>query len=76
MTSKHKMCVGGKKLRYFRMYLNLNDHQFKANRCCYSSAYKNTLVTTDQNPLTDTQKLERKEYKHNTKKIVKLKRRD
>lgn len=30
----------------------------------------NLMGTTNTEPLTDTQKLERKEYKHNTKKVI------
>lgn len=43
------------------MCLNLNVYQLKSR---YRSIH---MVTTNQKPTTDTQKLERKEQKHNTK---------
>ena len=43
------------------------DYQFKTNRYSYRSKYMNPMVTTNQKPITDTQKLERKEQKHTTK---------
>ena len=46
---------------------NLNDYQFKISRYSYKSTYMNSIVTTKQKPTIDTQKLERKEPKHNTK---------
>ena len=64
MTPKHKMCVGmSKKCRAFRMCVNLNDCQFKTNKI----SYRPTSWFTDQKPTIDTQNLERKEPKNNTK---------
>lgn len=42
----------------------------------YGLTYMDPIGNHKSKTTTDTQKLERKEYKHNTKKIVKLKRRD
>ena len=55
------------KCRSFRMCLNLKDYQFKASRYNYGSIYMNPMVTTNQKPTIDTQKLRRKELKHTTK---------
>ena len=46
---------GVKKCRFFRMYLNLNDSQFKSSRYNYGSTYINLMVTTNQKPTIDTQ---------------------
>lgn len=40
---------------------------FKTNRVSYVSLYMNPMVITKKKPTIDTQKLERKEYKHTTK---------
>ena len=54
------------------MCLNLNDYQFKTSRYSYRLTYmRNPMVTTNQKPTIDTQKLERKEHKHDTKEIIK-----
>ena len=37
---------------------NLNDYKFKTSRYSYRSTYINSMVTTNQNPTIDTQKLE------------------
>lgn len=37
-------------------------------------SYVDLMVTTNQNPITDTQKIKRKESKHNTKKVINHKR--
>ena len=63
---------GVKKEGSFRMCLNLNDYQFKTSRYSYRLTYmRNPMVTTNQKPTIDTQKLERKEHKHDTKEIIK-----
>ena len=49
------------------MCLNLNDYQFKTGRYSCRSTYMNPMVTTNQKPATDTQKLKRKEHKLTTK---------
>ena len=55
MTPKaQKVGEGSKKYRSFRMCLNLKDYLFKTSR--YRSTY---MVTTNQKPTIDTQKLER-----------------
>ena len=41
------------------------NYQFKTTR--YRSTYMNPMVTTNQKPTTNTQKLKRKEHKHTTK---------
>ena len=61
------MREGSKKCRSFRMYLNLNDYQFKTSRYYYASTYMNPMVTTNQKLATDTQKLEKRQHKHTTK---------
>ena len=50
------------------MCLNLSNCQLKINY--YNNIgclYVDLMVTTDQNPVIDTPKIKRKEYKHNTK---------
>ena len=47
--------------------LNLNDYKFKTSRYNYRSTYMKPMVTTNQKPTIDTQKLLRKEHKHNSK---------
>ena len=47
--------------------LNLNDSQFKTSRYSYRSSYMNPMITTNQKPTIDTQKLERKENKQTNK---------
>ena len=56
-----KCWEGSIKCRSFRMYLNLNDYQFKTSR--YRLAHMNPMVNTNQKPTIDTQKLEGKEHK-------------
>ena len=65
MTSKTQSVGEGSKIyRSFRMCLNLKDYLFKTNS--YRSGYMNPMVTTNQKPIIDTQKQERKEHKHTT----------
>ena len=40
---------------------------FKTSRYSYRSTYINLMVTTNQKPTIDTQKLGRKDYKHTIK---------
>ena len=50
------------------MCLNLSNCQLKINY--YNNIgclYVDLMVTTDRNPVIDTPKIKRKEYKHNTK---------
>ena len=42
------------------MYMNLNDYQFKTSRYNCRSTYMNPMVTTNQKPTLDTQKLKKK----------------
>ena len=51
------------------MHLNLNNYQLKTSRYNYTPTYMNHMVTTNQKPVTDMQKLSiyRKEHKHSTK---------
>ena len=49
------------------MCLNLSDYLFKTSRYSYRSRYMSHMVTTNQKPTINTQKLERKEHKHTTK---------
>ena len=42
------------------MCLNLNDDQFQISRYNYRSTYVNAMVTTNQKPIIDTQKLKEK----------------
>ena len=68
MTSKtQNKGEGSKNYRFFIMCLNLNDYTFKTSRYSYRSTYINSMVTTNQNPTMDTQKLERQEHKLTTK---------
>ena len=61
MTSKTKSKEeGNKKCRSFRICLNLNNYWFKASRYTYGSTYMNSIVTTNQKPITDTQKTKKK----------------
>ena len=60
-----------KKCRYFRICVNLNDNWFKTSRYSYRSRYMNPMVTTNQKPTIDTQKLERREDSISIKKIIK-----
>lgn len=53
------------------MCLNLNEYQFKISR--YSSTYMNLMVTRNQKPKVDTQKLERNKSL-SLKKIIKIQR--
>ena len=48
------------------MCLNLNVYQFKTSRCSYRSTYMNPMVSTNQRPIIDSQKLKRKDHKHTT----------
>ena len=52
--TKHE---GGEyKTRSFKMYLNLNDYQFKASRYSHGSTYMNSIITTNQKHIIDSQK--------------------
>ena len=64
MTSKPQNVVGGVKKQRLQN-VNLNNYQFKTSR--YRPTYMDYIVTTNQKITVDIQKLERKEYKHNTK---------
>ena len=67
MTSKKQSVgKGSTKCKPFRMCLNLNDYQFKISRYSYRKTCMKPMGTTNQKPTVDTQKLERKEYKHTT----------
>ena len=46
------------------MCLNLNDYQFKSNRYSYGSTAMNSMATTNQKYIIDSQKPKRKELKH------------
>ena len=48
------------------MCLNLRNRQLKINYV-HRLLYVGLMVTTNQNSIIDTQKIKRKEYKHNTK---------
>ena len=48
---------GVKKCRTFRKCLSLNGNQLKTSRYNYRSTYINLMVTTNQKPTIDTQKL-------------------
>ena len=39
--------------------MNLNDCQFKSTKYSYRSTYMNSIVTTNQTPIKDTQKLQK-----------------
>ena len=68
MTSKtQNKGEGSKHYRSFIMCLNLNDYKFKTSRHSYRSTYINSMVTTNQKPTVDTQKLQRQEHKLTTK---------
>ena len=56
-----------KEYRSPRMCLNLYGYQFKISRYNYGLTYMNPMVTTNQKPTIDTQKLDRNEHKHTTK---------
>ena len=58
-----------KKCKAFRLCLRLNDYQFKTSRYSLSQHVK-SMVTTDQKPTIDIQKLERREHNYNTKKAI------
>ena len=63
------MRKGSKKIcKSFKIYLNSNDYQFKTSRYSYQSTYMNPMITTNQKPTRDQQKLARKEHKHTIKK--------
>ena len=49
------------------MCLNLDNFQFKPSRCSCSLIYVNPTVTTNQKPIIDTQKWERKKQNYTTK---------
>ena len=49
------------------MHSNLSDHQLKIDYYMHRLLYMNFMVTTNQKHITDTQKIKRKKYKHNTK---------
>ena len=54
------MRKGNKSCRYFRMSLDLNDYQFKTSRYSNRPTYMNPMVTTNQRPIMDAQKLKKK----------------
>ena len=56
-----------KKYSSFRMCLYLSDNHLNTRRYSYQSTYMNPMVTTNQKPPVDTQKLKRKEHNHTTK---------
>ena len=58
------------------MYVNLNDYQFKTSRYSYRSTYINAMVTINQKPTIDIQKLKRKEYKYTIKESHQTTRRE
>ena len=62
MEEGNKICTS------FRIYLNLNNHQFKISIYSYISTFINHMVTTNQKTTIDTQNLERNEHKHTIKK--------
>ena len=67
MTSKRQN-VGERSKKVFlsfRKCFNLNDYQFKT--AIVIGQHMSTMVTTNQKPTIDTQKLERTEHKHTTK---------
>ena len=49
------------------MCLNVNREQLNTSRQCYRSAHMKPVVTTNQKPTIDAQKLERKKYKYTAK---------
>ena len=49
------------------MCLNFNDYQFNTSRYSYTLTYMKFIITKNQKPAIDTQKLKRKEHKHNIK---------
>lgn len=49
------------------MSSNLSDHQLKINFYIHRLLDSNLKVTKSKKPITDTQKIRRKEYKINTK---------
>ena len=59
-------CGGRLKCKSFRMYFNLNDHQFKTNRYNYNSKYINPMVTANRNLPQISKK--KKKLKHFTEK--------
>ena len=67
MSKTQKVGEESNKYRAFRLYLNLNDYQFKTRRYSYRSTYMNSMVMTYKKSRLDTQKLKRKEHKHTTK---------
>ena len=66
MTLKTQNVAENKKYKYFRLWLHLNDYQFKT-KYNYRSTYMNPITTTNQKPTIDTQKLKRKGHKNTTK---------
>lgn len=53
--------------RSSRTCLNLNDYQFKASRYSHGSTYMNSIITTNQKHIIDSQKPKVREHKHDTK---------
>ena len=52
-------------------YDNLNDYQYKTSTYNYRSTYMNSMITKNQEPTADTQKLERGEQGLPLNKIIK-----
>ena len=55
---------------------NLSNHQLKIDCYLHRLLYINLMVTINQKPITDTEKIKRKEYKHNTKESHQIKRKE
>ena len=49
------------------MHSNLRDYQPKINAYIHRLLYMNFMVTTNQKPIVDTQKLKRKKSKYHTR---------
>lgn len=62
--------VKGDKMNFFRMCLNLSDHQPKIECYIHRVLYMNLMVTTNQKPTKDTLKVKKKECKHNKLHII------
>ena len=65
---------GDLKMQIFGMCLNLNDDQFKTSRYGYGLIYMNPILTANEKPTINTQKLRRKAPKHNTKENIRVMR--
>ena len=55
---------------------NLSNHQLKIDCYLHTMLYINLMVTINQKPITDTEKIKRKEYKRNTKESHQIKRKE